>query len=85
MTRLLILLLLSHLNTYAPTPFTHLCITTSFLSHQSQTASVLHNTEVSAFHGGGLVCLPSLASPISLGSQFINKLFLTLFIAFLIL
>jgi len=58
---------------------------TSFLRSYTTAASKLHNTEVSAFHGGGFVYFPSLVTPFSLGSQFFNKLTLSLFIAFLIL
>jgi len=71
-------------NSYSSTPFTYLCLTTSFLRSHTQAASGFHNTEVSSFHGGGLAGLPSLVSQTSLGSHFFNKLFLTLFVAFLI-
>lgn len=77
--------ILANYNSYSNTPFTYLSLTTSLLSHYTQTASKLHHTEVSAFHGGGLVYMPSLVTPFSLGSHFFNKLTLTLFIAFLIL
>lgn len=84
-TRLIISHLLANFNSISNTPFTYLCLTTSFLRHYTQSASKLHYTEVSAFHGGGLVYLPSLVTPFSLGSHFFNKLAITLFIAFLIL
>ena len=71
--------------TYSFTPFSYLCVSTSILSSYTQSASKIHYTEVSAFHGGGLVYLPSIVTPFSLGFHFFNKLSLTLFIAFLIL
>lgn len=77
--------ILANFKSYSNTPFTYLSLTTSFLSHYTQTASKLQYTEVSAFHGGGLVYLPSLVSTFRLGSQIFNKLTLSLFVAFLIL
>lgn len=77
--------ILANFKSFSNTPFTYLCLTTSILCNTTQSASKIHYTEVSAFHGGGLVYLPSLVTPLSLGSHFFNKLTLTLFIAFLIL
>jgi len=71
----------SHTNT----PFTNLCFTTTFLSSYTRGATMLQHTEVSAFHGGGMVYLPLLVKPFSLGSHFFIKLSLTLTFAFLIL
>jgi len=66
-------------------PFSYLCYTTSLLRLTTRAGSSFSYTEVSAIHGGGLVQLPSLVMPISLGSHFFNKLTLTLFIAILML
>jgi len=68
-----------------PRPFAYLCYTTSLLRLTSRAGSCFSYTEVSAFHGGGLVQMPSLVMPIGLGSHFFNKLTLTLFIAILML
>ena len=70
---------------YSNRPFTYLSHSTSFLSHCTQASSLLTNTEVSSFHGGGLANMPVLVKPLSLGSHFFNKLSLTLFLALLIL
>jgi len=73
--------LLSSYNKYTYTPFTYLCWGTTQIRTFNQAASKLHFTEVSEFHGGGLVSLPSLVKHFNLGSQFFNKLTFTLFIA----
>ena len=66
-------------------PFTHLCLTTSFLRRSAVPTSVLHATEVQAFHGGGLALLPSLGSPVRVGSHLFNKFRLSLFVAVILL
>jgi len=48
-------------------------------------ATKLQNTEVQAFHGCGLAFLPSLGNPFCVGSHFLNKLRLSLFVIILIL
>lgn len=48
-------------------------------------ATMLHATEVQAFHGGGLALLPSLGSPVRVGSLLFNKFRLSLFVAVLLL
>jgi len=82
---LLLVCILNPSNFPASRPFAYLCNTTSLLRRTTRAGSSFSYTENTAFHGGGLVQLPSLVMPISLGSHFFNKLTLTLFLAFLML
>lgn len=64
----------------ASAPLFCLNVATAGLSSLSILGAAVRHTEVSAFQGGGLAYLPSILTPISLGTHFISKL--TIFLSF---
>lgn len=66
-------------------PIAFLCFSTSFLSQFSVWAAGARLTELSAFHGCGLVNMPALGSPLRLGAQVFSKLRFALFFIFLVI
>lgn len=72
-------------STSSSAPYSYLGLTTSYLSNFSALVSQVSFTEVAAFQGGGLACLPSLLTPFRLGSHFLTKLTLILSFSFVLL
>jgi len=68
-----------------PSPGWYLCVTTTYLSRLTVRGSCLNFTEVSALQGGGLAVMPSLLSPIGLGSHFFIKITVLLSLSFILL
>ena len=66
-------------------PLLYLGVTSSYLSSLIGLVTPVHNTEVSAFHGGGLACLPSLLTPFRAGTHFFTKLTIILVFCFVLL
>jgi len=58
----------------AHSPFIYLVLSTSYVGSLAFKVSPLQLTEVTAFHGGGLARLPSLLTPLRLGTHFFTKL-----------
>jgi len=66
-------------------PFFLLGLTTSFLRNITVQGTNVFSTEVSAFQGGGLACLPSLLNSIRPGTHFFAKLTVFLSLSFVLL
>lgn len=66
-------------------PFLYLGVTTSLMGFLSVLGSNVHSTEVPAFQGGGLACLPSMFTSLSLGNHFFTKLTIILSFSFILL